>query len=35
MTPSDDLRRRIPQVAKLLDRDAMKGAIQTRGRAVV
>jgi L-seryl-tRNA(Ser) seleniumtransferase len=35
MTPPDDLRRRIPQVAKLLDREAMKGAIESRGRAVV
>ena len=35
MTPSEDLRRRIPQIAKLLDREAVKAAIAARGRAVV
>ncbi len=35
MTPPDDLRRRIPQVAKLLERPAVKAAIADRGRAVV
>ncbi len=35
MTPPEDLRRRIPQIAKLLDRPAVKAAIETRGRAVV
>lgn len=35
MTPPEDLRRRIPQVAKLLDRPAVKAAIEARGRAVV
>ena len=35
MTPSEDLRRRIPQVAKLLERPAVKAAIAARGRFVV
>ena len=35
MTPPEDLRRRIPQVSKLLDRPAVKRAIEARGRAVV
>jgi len=35
MTPDDDLRRRIPQVARLLERPVVKGAIAARGRAVV
>jgi L-seryl-tRNA(Ser) seleniumtransferase len=35
MTPPEDLRRRIPQIAKLLDREAVKAAIESRGRAVV
>lgn len=35
MTPPEDLRRRIPQIAKLLDREPVKAAIESRGRAVV
>ena len=35
MTPPEDLRRRIPQIAKLLDRDAVKALIEKRGRALV
>lgn len=35
MTPPEDLRRRIPQIAKLLDRPVVKAAIEARGRAVV
>lgn len=35
MTPDDDLRRRIPQVAKLLERAAVKAAVAARGRALV
>jgi len=35
MTPPDDLRRRIPQVSKLLERPVVKSAIAARGRAVV
>ena len=35
MTPPEDLRRRIPQIAKLLDRPVVKAAIKARGRAVV
>ena len=35
MTPPEDPRRRIPQIARLLDRDAVKAAIAARGRAVV
>ncbi len=35
MTPPEDLRRRIPQIAKLFDRPAVKAAIDARGRAVV
>ena len=35
MTPPEDLRRRIPQIAKLLERKAVKAAIDSRGRAVV
>jgi len=35
MTPPEDLRRRIPQIAKLLDREAVKAVIEARGRAVV
>ena len=35
MTPPDDLRRRIPQIAKLLDRPVVKAAIEARGRALV
>ncbi len=35
MTPESDLRRRIPQVAKLLDRPVVRAAIEARGRAVV
>lgn len=35
MTPPEDLRRRIPQIAKLLERPAVKDAIDARGRAVV
>ncbi len=35
MTPPEDLRRRIPQIAKLLDRETVKAAIEARGRAVV
>jgi L-seryl-tRNA(Ser) seleniumtransferase len=35
MTAQDDLRRRIPQVGRLLDREAMRAAIEARGRAVV
>ena len=35
MTPPEDLRRRIPQVAKLLEREAVKAAIARRGRGVV
>ena len=35
MTPPEDLRRRIPQIAKLLDREAVKAAIESRGRALV
>ena len=35
MTPKDDLRRRIPQVAKLLERSAIKQAVEARGRGVV
>jgi L-seryl-tRNA(Ser) seleniumtransferase len=35
MTPPEDLRRRIPQVAKLLERRVVKEALETRGRAVV
>ena len=35
MTPPEDLRRRIPQIAKLLERPAVKAAIAARGRAVV
>ena len=35
MKPVDDLRRRIPQVAKLLDLEPVKAVIAARGRAVV
>jgi L-seryl-tRNA(Ser) seleniumtransferase len=35
MTLPEDLRRRIPQVAKLLEREAVKAAIARRGRGVV
>jgi L-seryl-tRNA(Ser) seleniumtransferase len=35
MTPPEDLRRRIPQIAKLFDRPSVKTAIEARGRAVV
>lgn len=35
MTTEPDLRRRIPQVAKLLDRPVVRAAIEARGRAVV
>lgn len=35
MTLPEDPRRRIPQIARLLDRDAVKAAIAARGRAVV
>jgi len=35
VTPESDLRRRIPQVAKLLDRPVVRAAIEARGRAVV
>lgn len=35
MTPPEELRRRIPQVARLLDRPVVKRAIDARGRAVV
>ncbi len=35
MTPPEDLRRRIPQIAKLFDRPSVKAAIDARGRAVV
>jgi L-seryl-tRNA(Ser) seleniumtransferase len=35
MTPHDDLRRQIPQVAKVLERAGVRAAIAERGRAVV
>lgn len=35
MTPPADLRRRIPQIAKLLDREGVRAAIEARGRGVV
>ena len=35
MTPPEDLRRRVPQIAKLLEKPKVKVAIVARGRAVV
>ncbi|MEO5762080.1 MAG: L-seryl-tRNA(Sec) selenium transferase, partial [Vicinamibacteria bacterium] len=35
MEPTEDLRRRIPQISRLLDRPAVKAAAEQRGRALV
>ncbi len=35
MKPPEDLRRRIPQIARLLERPAVKAAVETLGRGVV
>jgi len=35
MTPPEDLRRRVPQIAKLLEKPGIKAAIAARGRALV
>ncbi|MEO8361054.1 MAG: L-seryl-tRNA(Sec) selenium transferase [Vicinamibacteria bacterium] len=35
MAPTEDLRRRIPQISRLLDRPAVKAAAERRGRDVV